>query len=247
MAAGETIVTAWSGIGDPAIAGILAAAGYPAVTLDMQHGLHDVRSVERGVAAIAAYGAPAIVRVPVGDFAMVSRALDFGASAVIAPMINSAADARAFVSAAKYPPLGDRSWGPPWALAVHRMETPAAYLDRANDLVLTFAMIETPAALAALDDILAVKGIDGVFLGPSDMSITLTNGAGLAPKGEAVRSAMQTIADKARAAGCFAGAFAVDVEAARELRDAGYRFLALGFDHAMLAGGAKTTLAAFGA
>ena len=86
--------------------------GFAAVVLDAQHGLWDVASLIAGIGGVNHAEAAPMVRVPHGDFALVSRALDFGAEAIIAPMINSAADARHFVAAAKYPPLGERSWGP---------------------------------------------------------------------------------------------------------------------------------------
>ena len=119
LRAGETLFTAWSAIPDPLVAEFLARTGFDAVTLDMQHGCHSTESVMRGVAAITLAGKPAIVRIPVGRFEMASRALDFGATAVIAPMVNSVADASAFAAAMKFPPLGERSWGPTRVLALH--------------------------------------------------------------------------------------------------------------------------------
>src|SRR6476646_8027919 len=105
LKSGATIITAWNIWPEPLLAEVAARSGFDAVTMDMQHGLHDPVSVMRGIGATHLGGKPAIVRVPVGDFAMVSRALDMGAEAVIAPMINTAEDAKAFVVAAKYPPV----------------------------------------------------------------------------------------------------------------------------------------------
>ena len=90
----------------------------------MQHGLHDTQSVMRSIGGVAYAGKPALVRIAVGDFAMASRALDFGAEAVIAPMINSVADAKALVAATKYPPIGERSWGPIRAMTISRHPGP---------------------------------------------------------------------------------------------------------------------------
>src|SRR5947207_3276896 len=106
------LITGWNIWPEPLLAEIAARSGFDAVTLDMQHGLHDPVSVMRGIGAIHLAGKPAIVRVPVGDNAMVTRALDMGAEAIIAPMINTPEEARDFVAAAKYPPMGQRSWGP---------------------------------------------------------------------------------------------------------------------------------------
>ncbi len=112
------------------------------------------------------------MRVPVGDFASASRLIDAGAAGVIAPMINSRADAERFASFAKFPPVGERSWGPRAALALSGLDL-QGYLASANRLTQAIAMIETREALDALDDILAVAGIDGVFIGPADLSIAL--------------------------------------------------------------------------
>src|SRR4029453_3753198 len=98
------------------------------------------------------------VRIPGGRFEMVSHALDCGACLVIAPMVNSSTDAKAFAAAMKFPPLGDRSWGPPRVLPLHGHARPHTYLETCNDDTLAIAMIETRAAQAALDDILAVDG-----------------------------------------------------------------------------------------
>jgi len=170
---GATVVSAWVGLPEPLISELAARSGFDAVTLDVQHGLHDTGSVMRSVGSIAMAGKPAIVRLAVEDFALASRALDFGAEAVIAPMINSVADARRLVAATKYPPLGERSWGPARAMALFGITDPQVQLRTANRSTLAIAMIETKTAFAALDDILAVDGLDGVFVGPSDLSVTL--------------------------------------------------------------------------
>ncbi len=104
LAAGETLFTAWSGVPDSLIVEIMALQPFDAVTLDMQHGGHNEDSVLRGLLPVLRAGRHALVRIPVGRFDMASRALDFGAEAVIAPMINSVEDARRFAAAMKYPP-----------------------------------------------------------------------------------------------------------------------------------------------
>ena len=118
LKAGETVYTGWCGLPYPLLPEIIAREGFPAVTLDGQHGLWDTAAIVAGVAAVRQGGAAPVVRVPVGGFASISRALDFGAEGIIAPMISTVADAKAFVSAAKFPPLGERSWGPTRAMAL---------------------------------------------------------------------------------------------------------------------------------
>ena len=124
LAAGETVCSAWSGVPDALTVEILAAQGFDAVTLDMQHGGHNEDSVLRSIVPVQRAGKPALVRIPVGRFDMASRALDMGAEAVIAPMVNSIEDAQRFAAAMKYPPVGERSWGPTYAFSAARQGRP---------------------------------------------------------------------------------------------------------------------------
>src|SRR5262249_28348312 len=150
LRSGEMVHSGWCTLGAPIVAETVARSGFSAVTLDQQHGLFDMAATLAGITGIHLAGAAPVVRVPLGNFAVVSRVLDFGAEAIIAPMINTPADAHAFVAAAKYPPLGERSWGPHRAMAVAGITEPADYLAEANDSTLTFAMIETRLALKNL-------------------------------------------------------------------------------------------------
>ena len=241
LRAGETLISGWSALPEPLVAEAIARLGFDCVTLDMQHGLHDARSVSQSIGGIVLAGKPAIVRIPVGDNAFASRALDMGAQAVIAPMINTVAEARAFVAATKYPPVGERSWGPARALALSG-NSPQAHLETSNAGTLAFAMIETDRAVGALDDILAVAGLDGVFVGPSDLSVTLSDGKKIAPFDADLDVALRRIADIANAAGKIAGAFTATVGRVKHFRSFGYRLLALGSDSAYLAAGATAML-----
>lgn len=244
LRAGETLLSGWTQFPEPLLNEVIARQGFDAVTMDMQHGLHDLQSVMRSIGGIAYAGKPAVVRIAVGDFAMASRALDFGASAVIAPMINSAADARALVAATKYPPLGERSWGPIRALTVLGVPDLPTQLRTANSETLVFAMVETARAMEALDEILAVDGIDGVFMGPSDLSVTLSAGKEIAATADWLDAPIRTIADRANAMGKLAGAFAINPARARFFIESGYRFVTLGTDQAYLVEGARAMLAA---
>jgi len=174
LRAGETVYSGWCGLPSPIVAELVGREGFPAVTLDGQHGLWDTASVLAAVAQVRQGGAAPIVRIPVGEFATASRALDFGAEGIIAPMINTQADARAYVSFAKFPPIGERSWGPHRATTLANMPDQKVYLREANDLTVTFAMIETRTALDNVEAIAATPGIDALFLGPADLSIALT-------------------------------------------------------------------------
>ena len=239
LQAGETLYTAWATMPDPLVAEFVARSGFDAVTLDMQHGNLSTESAMRGIAAITLAGKPAIVRVPIGRFEMASRALDFGACAVIAPMVNTVADAKAFAAAMKFPPLGERSWGPTRVLALHGIASPQAYLETANHDTLAIAMIETRAAYSALDDILAVDGIDGVFVGPSDLSIALSGGAKVDANNADMLELAGEIATKAARAGKIPCTLASGAETGRRSRELGFRLIALGNDVMYLSHGAN--------
>jgi 4-hydroxy-2-oxoheptanedioate aldolase len=243
LRAGETLLTAWSAIPEALVAETCARAGFDAVTLDMQHGFHGVDSVLRGIGAARLGGAPAIVRIPVGDFAFASRALDMGASAVIAPMINSVDDARAFAAAMKYPPMGGRSWGPFRAMALSGVVTNQAYLESANANTLALAMVETRQEVDALEGILAVDGIDGVLVGPSDFSIAWSGGETIDPVLQDMTTAIADIAAKTLEAGKIAAIFAIDGEMAKRYQAMGFGLIALSSDGGYLTAGAKALIA----
>eukprot|EP01037_Dinobryon_pediforme_P013659 gene13659-13774_t len=175
IAKNQSVFSAWISGTDTGFAEALVREGFDAALFDMQHGACDIDLAIRGIATVALAGKPTIIRIPVGEFQTASRALDAGAAAVIAPMINSVDEARLFADFMKFPPLGKRSWGPGRAIPLSGLD-PQAYLATANQFQLAIAMIETREALAALDDILGVAGIDGVFVGPADLSIALSYG-----------------------------------------------------------------------
>lgn len=225
----------WSEFRDPMLLGLMARSGYDAVLLDQQHGFHDGASCIAGISEAALAHTPVLVRVPVGDFSQAARMLDFGAAGIVAPMINNAEDARAFVSFVKYPPLGQRSFGPGRDMQLRGIDAEKDYLTKANTASLAIVMCETREALIALDEILAVPGVDGVFAGPVDLSIALSEGQTFDPTGEAVQSAMKHIANRTRAAGKFACGFAGTVESARRLAREGYHLVTVGYDGGIIA------------
>jgi 4-hydroxy-2-oxoheptanedioate aldolase len=237
------VLSAWIGVNDAAVADALARESFDAVTLDMQHGGVDFVGAARSILAVALAGKPTIARIPVGDFAGASRLVDAGAAAVIAPMINSAEDARRFAEFMKFPPLGRRSWGPRAALALTGLIGPA-YLHSANAMTLAIAMIETREALEALDDILGTPGIDGVFVGPSDLSIALNRGAVVDPHGADVEAALSRIAERAHAHGKFAGLFCLDGARAKAALARGFGLCSVSTDLILLRAAARLELAA---
>ena len=237
------LVSAWVGAPGRAWIEQIAGLGFGAVTLDMQHGMHGEESALATIATIAAHGKPAIVRIPVGRFDLASRALDAGAHGIIAPMINSVEDARAFAAHMKYPPVGERSFGATVALRNLRLAAPD-YVPHANAQTMAMAMIETREAFEAADDILAVDGIDAIFMGPSDFSISIRGGGMPEAFGEDTAPMIEELARKARRAGKVAAVFAYDAAAANRAHAMGYRLIALGLDSLYLQNGVGPMLGA---
>jgi 4-hydroxy-2-oxoheptanedioate aldolase len=242
--AGETLFTAWSSIPDPLLAGVLASSAFDVVTLDMQHGGHSDDSVLRSIGPVIQNGAHPVVRIPVGRFDMASRALDFGAEAVIAPMINSVEDAKLFADFMKFPPLGARSWGPPRAMAFHGHTDMNSYFKAANSETIALAMIETLAALEVADEILALDGIDGIFVGPADFSIAFTRGESVNHKNPDMTEILRDLAARAKKAGKFAASFGADPAHAKFLASLGYQLIAIGGDAGFIKGAADGLVAA---
>lgn len=237
LAAGETVYTGWCALAAPVVAETIAREGFVAVTIDQQHGLWDTDATATAIASIRAAGSAPVVRVPLGAFAAASRSLDFGAEGIIAPMINTVADAKAFVSAAKFPPLGERSWGPTRAMTIAGISDSKQYLSEANAATVTLAMIETRTAMANLEAIAAVPGIDVLFVGPSDLSIGLTDGKELDPHSNTVNAALDTLVAACRKAGKVAGLYCANAERAVACARRGFRFLAVGSDLGFLRAG----------
>lgn len=244
---GRPIFSAWCGLPEPAIAGYLAReTGIGAVVLDLQHGVIDFLSATRAIPLVSAAGKPSVPRIPVGDFGSASRLLDAGAAGIIAPMINSVEDARRFAASVKFPPLGERSWGPHPALTLTGLAS-ADYFRTANSFLRTFAMIETREALDRIDAILGVEGVDAIFIGPSDLSIGLSGGSALDPNGAEVNAAIDHALARAKAAGKVGAIYAPNGELAADYARRGYHFVAVGSDLAFLRAGAGAMLKAAGA
>lgn len=237
LRAGETVYSAWCGLASPLITDVMAREGFSAVTIDQQHGMWDHAATVTAIAGIRGGGAQPIVRVPLDDFGGVSRALDWGAEGVIMPMINNVAAAKRFVGAAKFPPIGERSWGPHRATLLAGLPDQKVYLREANDAIVTLAMIETREAMDNLDAIAAVPGIDVLFVGPADLSITLSNGQSWDPHSAEVEAALEKIVAAAKKANKVAGLYCINADRALAVAKRGFRFLAVGSDLGFLRAG----------
>ena len=150
---------------------LLASLGFDSMVLDLQHGDMDYREAVAILTALAPSGATPLARVPSNDPATIGRLLDAGVLGVICPMVNSRADAETFVAACRYPPDGNRSWGP-FRAALQARTTPSDYFAGANESIAAIALIETADGLANLDSILETPGLDGVYLGAADLAVS---------------------------------------------------------------------------
>jgi 4-hydroxy-2-oxoheptanedioate aldolase len=243
LAKAEPLFFGWTSL--PGVHHAIAMAGLPfeAVLLDQQHGLIGHSDSAAMVPAINGAGKHSIVRALWNDAGLIGQALDVGASAVIVPMVNSVADAQRIVQAAKYPPRGGRSWGS-YAVSQYEGLSKEQYLAQANDLTMIVAMIETQEALDCVDAICAVEGLDGIFVGPNDMSISISKGARLDAMHEVNQKAYAKIAKSAKAAGIPAGIFGGAPAFVKNALAMGYDFISSGADVGMMDAGARAFLAA---
>jgi 4-hydroxy-2-oxoheptanedioate aldolase len=241
LANGKPFVFPWMGMPGVAQAAQIARMGFDAVAIDLQHSTVGNEEAARMVVAINSVGTPAILRLRWNDPGLIGFALDMGAAAIIVPMTNSVAQVEAMVKSAKYPPIGQRSWGGYTMLQAAGV-TAAQYLRDANSQTLTLAMIETREALEAVDEIAKVKGLDGLFVGPSDLSIALSNGAGIDRLGGATIAAMSKVAAACKSHGLVAGAFAGTLDGVKAYTELGFQFLAGLTDTELLRSGANAFL-----
>ena len=171
-AEGKPTINGWCSIGNAFSAEIMAAQGFDSITVDMQHGALDYSHLLPMFQAMRASGVLLMARVPWLEPGIIMKALDAGAYGIICPMVNTAAQAAEFVSYLRYPPLGQRSYGPTRV----SIAAGASYAGRANDTILAFAMIETAEGMANLDAIAATPGLDGLYVGPADLALSLSQG-----------------------------------------------------------------------
>ncbi len=235
-AKGEATYGGWLSVPSSFSAEVMAHQGFDWLCIDMQHGLIDYQVAMTMIQAIGTTETTPFVRVPWNEFGVIGKVLDAGAMGVIIPMVNSVEEAKAAVAACRYFPLGSRSYGPTRAAYAHG----ADYFSEANTQIACIPMIETRQAVERLDDILAVPGIDAVYVGPADLSITL----GLMPRmdneGE-FEAARLRIAERCQKYGIVPGIHANAGLAAKHAA-AGYRMITIGGDAVGMASAAAADL-----
>jgi 4-hydroxy-2-oxoheptanedioate aldolase len=235
---GDTALNAWVTLGGAASAAAVARAGFDSVTLDLQHGAADPEDAASIFSAIEGAGAVPLVRVRWNDAADLMRMLDVGARGIVCPMVGSAAEAAAFVGACRYPPQGIRSYGPVHGAFGKGREQVAL----ANDIVLTFAMIETAEGFENLDAIASTPGLDGLYVGPSDLSLGLELGTFADLTDPELLKALDTVVETASRHDVIAGVHAPSPERTAEMVERGFRFVTPVVDATLVADGAASAL-----
>lgn len=240
-AEGRTAVNGWLAV--PSIISVeaMAVAGWDVLTVDMQHGTADYSDLLSMLPVIEKSGAASLVRVPWVDEAAIMRALDAGAMGVIAPMIETAADAQRFVSACMYPPEGGRSSGPIRARLALGNDYPA----RANQEIVKLAMIETKSAVDDLDNILKVPGLTGVYIGPSDLGYAFGHGPGIDRQEPEVIELIEYIHSTTETAGLKCCLHCGGAAYAQGAADRGMNMVTLSSDARFIEAGAIVEVAAF--
>lgn len=238
-AAGDVALDCWVSGVSMTIAEAIGRLPCDAVVIDMQHTPADLRDVTSSLIALAGTGATAIVRVPGNDAALIQKVLDAGADGVMCPMVNSRAEAEELVAAVRYPPLGRRSFGP-WRPAVGA----ANYYARANDELIAIAQIETLEALAAIDEIAAVPGLDVLYAGAADLAVSAGEDPLVSPADDAEAAArVRAIADAAHRAGKRAGMLALSAAEVELAHACGMDLVSVGIEQWLVVDAARTALA----
>ena len=220
---GGTVFNGWLAVPSSVTAEVMARQGWDSLTIDLQHGLVDYPAALTMLQAISQTETVPLARVPWNEPALVQKLLDAGAYGIICPMINSREEAERFIGACRYAPDGYRSVGPIRAA----MYAGADYIPNANKTVVAMAMIETVHGVENLDEILETPGLDAIFVGPSDLSVSYGHAAGFDPIFPPVMAAIETIAERCRAHGIPAGIHTGSIEYALRMQDLGYRFITL--------------------
>jgi 4-hydroxy-2-oxoheptanedioate aldolase len=243
MRRGEPVRGVWLTLPSVECARLMARMPADWLVIDVEHGPMGAETMTGMVAAIADARGPApLVRLASSNVENVKRALDAGAWGVIAPMINTRAEAEAFVAAAKFPPVGQRSFGSAWAGLGFDVSMPG-YLDIANEQTMAMVQIENRAALVHLDEICGVPGLDGVFVGPVDLAISLGLGPDSNSRHPEFVQALEEILRAAGKAGLPAGIFCSSPEAVADRLRQGFVMVNVASDVGVLLQGVRERFA----
>jgi len=238
---GRRQIGLWSSLSSNYTVEVIAGAGFDWILLDTEHSPNDLESVLAQLQATAAYPTTPIVRVPWNDMVMIKRFLDIGAQTLLIPYVSTAEEAQLAVSYTRYPPQGVR--GVAGATRATRFGRIKDYAKRAHDEICVLVQVETQHAVANIEAICAVDGVDGVFVGPADLH------ASLGYTGETANPDVKPLIDEAikliRHCGKAPGILTPSESDARHWLDCGALFVAVGADVGILARGAEALAAKF--
>jgi 4-hydroxy-2-oxoheptanedioate aldolase len=236
LANGEVVIGFWVTLADPYCAEICAGAGFDWLLIDGEHAPNDLRSVLSQLQSVSSYGTEPVVRPVVGETYIIKQLLDIGVRSLLIPMIETRAQAEAMVAAVRYPPRGVRGVGSAIARA-SRWNRIADYMEQADDSVCLLLQVESKAGLENLDAILEVDGVDGIFIGPADLSASL--GLPGQPDHPEVQTLIFEAIARIRKAGKAAGILTSNEEVVRGYIAQGCNFAAVGVDASLLARGTE--------
>lgn len=237
---GETVFGCWVALASTYSAEMMGTAGFDWLLVDNEHSPNDVQSTLAQLQVLEASDSNVVVRVPVGETVILKRMLDAGAQSILVPMVESADQARELVKDVTYPPTGRRGVGYSLTRA-SRFSQIADYGQTADDEICLLVQVENRAGMAALDDILTVEGVDGVFIGPADLAADMGHMGDLGhPE---VQAAIMDALRRIKAAGKAPGILATQDQMAKDALDAGAQFVAVGADVLMLVNSARALAA----
>lgn len=242
LQSGEAQIGLWLGLADPYCAELAANAGFDWLLIDGEHAPNDLRGLLGQLQAVAPYASQPVIRPVIGDTALIKQLLDIGAQTLLVPMVESAEQARELVRAMHYPPHGVRGVGSALARA-SRWNSIPGYLDKADEQMCLLVQIENLDGLAKLDEIVAVEGVDGVFIGPADLSASMGHRGN--PGHPEVQAAIEDAIVRIGKAGKAAGILSADQSLARRYLELGAKFVAVGVDTTVLMRGLQTLASAF--
>jgi len=239
---GGAAVNGWLSIPSSITAELVARQGYDSIVIDLQHGLIDYQTAITMMQAINAAGdATVIARPPWNEPGIIMKCLDAGAWGILCPMINNTDDAEAFVGACHYAPKGYRSVGPIRAMSMFGPD----YIERANDHVVTLAMIETVEAFENAEKIARTPGLSALYVGPADLAQSLGYPVEMDPTSDEMIKAIEHVRDAAKAAGIKVGMHCMMPAYAKDMASRGFDFVTLGNDFRMLTAELQARVDAF--
>ena len=239
---GKVQIGCWAGMADPYATEMLGTAGFDWLLIDAEHAPNDIRSILSQLQALATSSSSPVVRLPVGNEALVKQTLDIGVQSLMIPMIESVEQAKAMVHAVRYPPKGRRGVGAALARASRFSQIPD-YLLTADQEICLILQVENLKGLDALEGILLLEGVDGVFIGPSDLAANM--GYPGQTDHEAVRSKVVAALAQIKQAGKAAGVLSTDEGFTRDCISSGVEFTAVGIDVVIYVNALRTLAASF--